>query len=345
MKKIINIGLIGSGRIALKHFEAMNLFKDKIKLIAICENDKNKITKLNQKFKIPIYNNLKKMINNHLFDLIVVCTPSGLHPQHSILAFKKKVNVLTEKPMATKLKDAIEMNKIAKSNKVKLFVVKQNRFNPTLQILKKAIDENRFGKIYLILVNVLWNRDQNYYNSAKWRGTKKLDGGALMNQSSHYVDLLTWLVGPVKKVYSINRTLERKIEVEDTAILNIEFKSGALCSFSSTMLTYKANYEGSITIIGENGTVKIGGKAVNEIDKWEFKDKKNYDKKIFDLSYKIDSVYGKGHALVYKEIINYFHNNKTFETDGKEGIKSLEIIEASYLSSKINKPIKLPLKL
>lgn len=345
MKRMINLGLIGCGRISTKHFEAINLFTNDINLVAICENDKNKVLRLREKYKIPVYNNLNKMIKNHNLDLLVVCTPSGFHPKHSIIAFKNKINVLTEKPMATKLKDAIQMNKIAKLNKVKLFVVKQNRFNPTLQILKKAIDQNRFGKIFLIIVNVLWNRDQKYYDSAKWRGSRKYDGGALMNQSSHYVDLLTWLIGPVDKVYSMNRTLARKIEVEDTALVNIEFKSGALCSFSSTMLTYNGNYEGSILIIGENGTVKIGGKAVNEISKWEFKDKKNYDKKIFDLSYKIDSVYGKGHALVYKEIINYFNNNKTFETDGKEGMKSLEIIEASYLSSKKNKVIKLPLKL
>ena len=174
-------------------------------------------------------------------------------------------------------------------------------------------------------------------------GDQKLDGGALMNQSSHYVDLITWLIGPVDNIHSINRTLKRKIEVEDTSILNMQFKSGALCSFSTTMLTFNKNYEGSIVIIGENGTVKIGGKAVNQIEKWEFKDLKPYDKKINNLSYKIDSVYGKGHTLVYEKIINFFNKNEHFETDGYEGIKSLEIIEAAYISSKKNKPIKLPL--
>ena len=176
---------------------------------------------------------------------------------------------------------------------VRLFVVKQNRTNLTLQLLKRAIEEKRFGKIHMVHLNVFWTRPQEYYDEAEWRGTLELDGGAFMNQASHYVDLLDWLIGPIDKVQAMMSTT-RDIEVEDTGVLNIRWINGTLGSMSVTMLTYRKNLEGSITILGEKGTVRVGGLAVNNIEHWEFDDTKDYDEEIKEANYQTTSVYGFG---------------------------------------------------
>jgi UDP-N-acetyl-2-amino-2-deoxyglucuronate dehydrogenase len=226
---------------------------------------------------------------------------------------------------------------------VRLFVVKQNRKNTTLQLLKQAINEKRFGKIYMVNFNVFWTRPQEYYDSAKWRGTWEFDGGAFMNQASHYVDLIEWLIGPIDKVHAMMSTT-RNIEVEDTGVLNLKWRNGALGSMNVTMLTYPKNLEGSLTILGENGTVRIGGVAVNEIQHWEFDKSKDYDDKIKEASYQTTSVYGFGHPLYYNNVIEVLRGNAEPETDGREGLKSLEILIASYLSARDGKIISLPLE-
>ena len=205
-----------------------------------------------------------------------------------------------------------------------------------------AIDENRFGSINMVHINVFWNRPQEYYDQAKWRGTWEFDGGAFMNQASHYVDLLDWLIGPIEKIQAMTSTT-RDIEVEDTGVINIKWRSGVLGSMSVTMLTYKKNLEGSITILGENGTVKIGGVAVNDIQHWEFNDTKDYDKNIHDASYSTTSVYGFGHPLYYENVVKVLHGNMRPETDGKEGLKSLEVLIAAYRSAISGKTVFLPL--
>ena len=227
---------------------------------------------------------------------------------------------------------------------VRLFVVKQNRHNSTLQLLKKQIDRGRFGKIYIVTSNVFWQRPQSYYDKDQWRGTLEMDGGALMNQASHYVDLLDWLVGPISKVYANIATLGRQIEAEDTATVNIEWKNGALGTMAVTMLTYPKNMEGSFTILGENGTVRIGGNAVNDIEKWEFADFSSDDEKIKENSYKTTSVYGFGHTAFYGNILSTLRGEANPICDGSEGIKSLEILEACYRSASNQVVIKLPLK-
>ena len=226
---------------------------------------------------------LKKQLD---LDLISICTPSGLHKTHAVQCLKKGVNVLIEKPMALNKNDAKEIINFEKNIK-KIFVCLQNRYNPTIQILKKALDKGELGKIYFVNVNIFWNRDQKYYDQDKWRGTKKFDGGALMNQSIHFVDLLIWLFGPIQKKQILRSRLARKIETEDTAAINIFFKKNILCSFSSTMLVNNKNYEGSITIIGEKGTVKIGGIALNEIIDWNIngKEMKSVKKKKLITNY------------------------------------------------------------
>jgi UDP-N-acetyl-2-amino-2-deoxyglucuronate dehydrogenase len=283
------------------------------------------------------------MLKNEDLDLVVICTPSGMHADQTELCAKHSVNVMTEKPMATRWSDGVRMVKACDKAGVRLFVVKQNRSNSTLQLLKRAVKENRFGKIHMVHLNVFWTRPQEYYDQAAWRGTWELDGGAFMNQASHYVDLLDWLIGPIDKVQAMMSTT-RDIEVEDTGVLNVKWHNGALGSMSVTMLTYPKNLEGSITILGEKGTVRIGGVAVNDIQYWEFDEPKDYDNKVKEANYQTTSVYGFGHLLYYNNVIEVLRGNVEPETDGREGLKSLEILIAAYLSARDSKTISLPLK-
>jgi len=283
------------------------------------------------------------MLKKENLDLVAICTPSGTHACQTELCAQYSVNVITEKPMATRWQDGIRMVKACDDANVHLFVVKQNRRNPTLQLLKRAIKENRFGKIYMVHINVFWTRPQEYYDQAEWRGTWEFDGGAFMNQASHYVDLLDWLIGPVNKVQAMMSTT-RDIEVEDTGVLNVQWRNGALGSMSVTMLTYPKNLEGSITIIGENGTVKVGGVAVNDIKIWKFDKARDYDDQVKKASYQTNSIYGFGHPLYYKNVVDVMQNGSEPETDGREGLKSLEILIAAYLSARDGKTVSLPLE-
>ena len=283
------------------------------------------------------------MLEIEELDLVAICTPSGIHASQAVLCANYGVNVVSEKPMATRWEDGIRMVKACEDAGVRLFVVKQNRFNHTLKLLKKAIDEGRFGRINMVHINVFWNRPQEYYDQADWRGTWEFDGGAFMNQASHYVDLLDWLIGPIEKIQAMTSTT-RDSEVEDTGVMNIKWRAGMLGSMSVTMLTYNKNLEGSITILGENGTVKVGGVAVNEIQHWEFDNKKDYDDKINDASYSTSSVYGFGHPLYYENLVEVFQGKSLPETNGVEGLKSLEVLIAAYRSANTEKTISLPLK-
>jgi UDP-N-acetyl-2-amino-2-deoxyglucuronate dehydrogenase len=236
------------------------------------------------------------------------------------------------------------MVKACDESGVRLFVVKQNRRNSTLQLLKRAINEKRFGKIHMVHLNVFWSRPQAYYDQGNgWRGTWEFDGGAFMNQASHYVDLLDWLIGPVEKVQAMMSTT-RDIEVEDTGVLNVKWRSGTLGSMSVTMLTYPKNLEGSITILGERGTVRIGGVAVNEIEHWQFDEAKDYDSSVASVNYDTSSVYGFGHPLYYRNVIDVLRGNAEPETDGREGLKSLELLIAAYLAARDGKTVSLPLE-
>jgi len=226
---------------------------------------------------------------------------------------------------------------------VRLFVVKQNRRNRTLQLLKHAVEEGRFGRIYMVAVNVFWSRPQAYYDSAAWRGTWEFDGGAFMNQASHYVDLLDWIVGPIESVMAYIGTLARNIEVEDTGVAALKWRSGAMGSVNVTMLTYPKNLEGSITVLGERGSVRIGGVAVNKIEHWQFDGSHEMDREIQDASYQITSVYGFGHPLYYDNVIKTLRGEAEPETDGREGLKSLELLIAMYISARDGKRVNLPL--
>jgi len=346
MNNIINrkirIAVIGCGRISKSHFDSIEKHNDRVELVAVCDNNQVLLAKHEIEYKVNGYLNLIEMLEIENIDLVAICTPSGIHAHQTEICAKYGIHVMTEKPMATNWHDGVRMVKTCDDSGVRLFVVKQNRRNPTLQLLKRAIEENRFGRINMVHLNVFWTRPQSYYDQAKWRGTWEFDGGAFMNQASHYVDLLDWLIGPIDKVQAMMST-NLDIEVEDTGVINIKWRNGTLGSMSVTMLTYLKNLEGSITVLGEKGTVRLGGLAVNEIEHWEFDKPKEYDKNVKDVSYQTTSVYGFGHPLYYHNVIEVLRGNAEPETDGSEGLKSLEVIIAAYLSAREGKIISLPL--
>jgi UDP-N-acetyl-2-amino-2-deoxyglucuronate dehydrogenase len=249
------------------------------------------------------FSNLTGLLADTTADIVILTTPSGLHPEQAIEVAAAGRHVMTEKPMATRWHDGLRMVKACDDANVRLFVVKQNRRNATLQLLKQAVEQGRFGRIYMVNLNVFWTRPQAYYDSAAWRGTWEFDGGAFMNQASHYVDLLDWLIGPIESIQAYTATLARNIEVEDTGVISVKWRSGALGSMNVTMLTYPKNLEGSITIIGEKGTVRVGGVAVNEIQHWEFSEPHADDEKVKQASYETTSVFGFGHPLYFVNVI------------------------------------------
>tara|TARA_B100001057_G_C22865691_1_gene956406 strand:- start:1717 stop:2766 length:1050 start_codon:yes stop_codon:yes gene_type:complete len=343
-KRKIKVAVVGCGRISSNHFKSFKENKKDIELVAICDTNKKILSKFKKIYNVPAYKDIEEMLDTEDIDLVIICTPSGLHPEHVIRCAKKGINALTEKPMATRWLDGLEMVKACNDAKVKLFVVKQNRQNSTLKLLKKTITEKRFGKINMVNINVFWTRPQSYYDQAAWRGTWEFDGGALMNQASHYIDLLDWLIGPVEKVQCMLST-SLDIEVEDSGVINVKWRNGTIGSVNVTMLTYPQNLEGSITILGTEGSAKIGGVALNEIQEWKFKSKKKEDKDLKKISYETSSVYGLGHPLYYNNVINVMRGIAEPEVDGREGLKSLELIIAAYLSSRNGETISLPLEL
>jgi UDP-N-acetyl-2-amino-2-deoxyglucuronate dehydrogenase len=341
----LRIAVIGCGRIAQSHLAAIATHADDFELVAVCDNQPAALEAAKAKYGVPGFLRLEELLSQVKPDLVALCTPSGLHPEQAVEAARHGVNVITEKPMATRWTDGLRMVKACDAANVRMFVVKQNRRNSTLQLLKRAIDEKRFGRIYMVQLNVFWTRPQEYYDSARWRGTWELDGGALMNQASHYVDLLSWLIGPVESVQAMIGTLARNIQVEDTAVLNVRWRSGALGSMSVTMLTFPKNLEGSITVLGEKGTVRIGGVAVNEIQEWQFADSRDYDDKVRDANYETTSVYGFGHPLYYRNVVDVMRGRCEAETDGREGLGSLEVLIAAYRSAREGNTVPLPLEL
>lgn len=340
----VRFAVVGCGRISGKHFEALRAHADSAALVAVCDTDDAALRKAAEATGARGYRDLDALLTDSDCDVVVLCTPSGLHPSQTIRAAEASRHVITEKPMATRWSDGLEMVRRCDAAGVRLFVVKQNRRNATLRLLKRAIDGRRFGRIYMVAINVFWQRPQEYFASAKWRGTWEFDGGALMNQASHYVDLVDWLIGPVESVQAYVATLARDIQVEDTATVGIRWRSGALGSVNVTMLTYPRNFEGSITIIGEKGTVRVGGVAVNQIEHWEFSDRDPDDALVASSSYETSSVYGPGHPLYYDNVINTLCGEAEPETDGREGLRSLEILIASYISARDGRRVALPLE-
>jgi UDP-N-acetyl-2-amino-2-deoxyglucuronate dehydrogenase len=339
----IRFALAGCGRIANNHFEAIKAHAGRCELTDVCDVDPKALTAAVNRTGAVGHASLASMLATTQADCVILTTPSGLHPAQAIEVARAGRDIMTEKPMATRWSDGLAMVRACDEAGVRLFVVKQNRRNRTLQLLKRAVDQGRFGRLYTVAVNVFWTRPQAYYDSADWRGTWEFDGGAFMNQASHYIDLLDWIVGPVESVMAYTGTLARNIEVEDTGVAALKWRNGAMGTVNVTMLTYPKNLEGSITVLGERGSVRIGGVAVNEIQLWNFDAPNEMDAAINDASYQTSSVYGFGHPLYYDNVIKTLRGEAQPETDGREGLKSLELLIAMYMSARDGKRINLPL--
>jgi UDP-N-acetyl-2-amino-2-deoxyglucuronate dehydrogenase len=344
MDRKIRFALVGCGRIARNHFNAIKQHGDSCELVGVCDIEPRALEEAVSLTGANLYKSLDSMLADCKADAVILATPSGLHSSQAVQTAAAGRHVITEKPMATRWEDGKRMVAACDDAHVRLFVVKQNRRNVTLQLLKKAIEEKRFGRIHMVNLNVFWTRPQEYYDSAKWRGTWEYDGGAFMNQASHYVDLIEWLIGPVESLHAYTATLERNIEVEDTGVMSLRWRNGALGTVNVTMLTYPRNFEGSITVLGEKGTVRIGGVALNEVQHWDFADGNDNDGLARQSSYQTSSVYGFGHAQYYDNVIKVLRGEEEPETDGREGLKTLEILIATYLSARDGKRIALPME-
>ncbi|MBA3890689.1 MAG: Gfo/Idh/MocA family oxidoreductase [Gemmatimonadaceae bacterium] len=339
------IVLVGCGRISSNHLTAIGKV-DGLDLVAVCDTDLARAQAAAEPLGLPAFRTLDELLATVECDVVTICTPSGLHPAHGILAARAGKHVITEKPMATRLEDADALVRACDDAGVQLFVVKQNRLNPPIQLLKRAVDKGRFGRIYMANTTVRWTRPQDYYTQAPWRGTWEFDGGAFMNQASHYVDLMQWLVGPVESVMARTATLARQIEAEDSGAAILRFRSGALGVIEATVLTYPRNMEGSITILGERGSVKIGGTAVNRVEHWQFAEYDDDDKAIETLMAAANpaSVYGTGHIGYYENVLAVLRGQAVADTDGRGGRKLLELILGIYESAKTGREVPLPLR-
>ena len=337
------IAFLGCGRISANHFEAISRV-DGLELAAVCDVVEERARAAGEAQGVPWFTNYDQMLAGAQCDVVAIATPSALHPPHGILAARSGKHVISEKPMATSLTGADELVKACDDAGVRLFVVKQNRLNATIQLVKRAIDKGRFGRIYMANATVRWARPQEYYDQAPWRGTWEFDGGAFMNQASHYVDLIQWLVGPVESVMAKTATLARKIEAEDSGAAILKFRNGAIGVIEVTMLTFPKNYEGSITLLGEKGTVKIGGTAVNKIEHWQFADYDDDDKLVEAANTNPPSVYGFGHEPWYRNVLKVLRGQAVPDTDGRGGRKSLELILGVYESAKTGREVPLPLR-
>ena len=342
-EKNFRIALLGCGRISKNHFEAIAKI-DGLELVAVCDSDAKRASEAGAHWRVPHFTSYEKMLKDAGADVVTIATPSGLHADQGVAAANAGKHVVMEKPMAISLTGADALVHACDKAGVQLFVVKQNRLNPPIQLLKRAIDRERFGRIYMANCIVHWARPQDYYDQASWRGTWEFDGGAFMNQASHYVDLIQWLMGPVESVMAKTATLARRIETEDSGVAILKFRSGALGSIEVTMLAYPRNLEGSVTILGEKGSVKIGGTAVNKVEYWQFAEYDDDDKLIAGADTNPPNVYGLGHEGYYRNVLAVLRGEAKPDTDGRAGRKSLELILGIYESAKTGREVPLPLR-
>ncbi len=342
-RRTFRVALVGCGRISHNHVQAIARI-DGLDLVAACDADVERAKAIAEPLGIPSFTSYEKMLSEIPCEVVAIATPSGLHPSQGVIAARAGKHVVTEKPMAISLRGADELVRACDDAHVQLFVVKQNRLNAPVQMLRRAVERGRFGRLYLANCTVRWARPQEYYDQAPWRGTWEFDGGAFMNQASHYVDLIQWVVGPVESVMARTATLARRIETEDTGVAILRFRSGALGVIEVTMLAYPKNMEGSITLLGETGSVKIGGTAVNKVEHWEFADSDPDDELARTLDSNPPNVYGYGHEGYYRNVLAVLRGEAKADTDGRAGRKSLELILGIYESAKTGCEVPLPLK-
>ena len=336
---MLNFALVGCGRIAKRHSELLGFNEiNGTKLVSVCDNVIDKANKIAEQFKVSAYQDMDEMMKSESIDVVVVLTPSGLHAEHVINLSKYGKHIMVEKPMALTVKDTENMIYAWDANHIKLFIIKQNRFNVPVVKLREALDAGRFGKLTMGTVRVRWARHQEYYDQDPWRGTWAMDGGVLTNQASHHVDMLEWMMGDVESVFAKMTTALANVETEDTAIVTLKFKNGALGIIEATTATRPTNLEGSISILGEHGTVVVGGVAVNEMQTWVFEDEQDGDSSVLEeFSVNPPNVYGFGHQSYYEHVVDCIVNGSANLVDGLQGRKSIELISAIYESAETGK--------
>jgi UDP-N-acetyl-2-amino-2-deoxyglucuronate dehydrogenase len=345
--KKLKIAVVGCGRVSRTvHYSSIREHSNYYDFVAVCDIDKEKASYWAKENNVRAYYSLTEMLKKEDLDIVSINTPSGIHPKLGIEAAKAGVNVIVEKPMAMNIEDADMFIDACEDAAVKLFVIKQNRYNATNKILKSCVDKGRFGRITTCNVTLSWRREMPYYlEDHKWRSTRDLAGGVFTNQSVHYIDMMQWLIGaPPKTVYAKMGTIY-PVEVEDHGVGVIEFKNGVIGSLVLTNHAFPADTEGSITIIGEKGMVKIGGKCMNKIRIWEFSDKDVEDDLIKEAEINPPTVYGFGHIEFYERVAKYLLLDQGEEDiiDGREGRKSVALMDAFYLSDKLGKEIHFPI--
>lgn len=340
---MINIALLGCGRIAARHSELLGKsLVSGARLAAVCDTDEAKAREIGKRYDIPHFTDMHRMMSDQPIDAVVILTESGNHAKHTLELANYGKHIIVEKPMALTLEDADAMIKACDLAGVKLFIIKQNRFNVPVVKLREALVAGRFGKLVLSTVRVRWCRPQSYYDQDSWRGTWALDGGVLTNQASHHIDLLEWMMGEVSSVFAMSRTALANIEAEDTAVVTLRFKSGALGIVEATTATRPKDLEGSLSILGEGGSVEIGGFAVNQMKTWSFVEKQEGDDEVLaNYSVNPPDVYGFGHKTYYEHVVDCIVNNKQHLVDGLQGRKSLELINAIYESIETGKEVQL----
>lgn len=333
----VRIAIIGCGRIGQRHAKHASKYGN---LIALCDIDFNKANDLAKEYEgVTPYQDISKVLSEVEADVVAICTPNGLHAQHSTMALNAGFHVLCEKPMAISVSDCGEMIKVAEKNNRRLFAVKQNRFNPPVAAVKQAIDDGLFGKIYSVQLSCFWNRNFDYYDGS-WKGSLDLDGGTLYTQFSHFIDLLYWMVGDVRKVYALTSNFAHQeiIDFEDTGVVAVEFYSGAIGTINYTVNSYGKNMEGSLTIFAEKGTVKIGGQYLNELEYQNIEGFKFENLPEGNTANNYGNYQGSmsNHDLVYKNLVDVLRNNGSISTSAFEGLKTVEFIDKIYSSAKQN---------
>lgn len=327
----IKFGIVGFGRIGKRHLGHIRNFGE---IVAICDTNPEQFEG-EELSSINLYQSIQEMVNHEKnnIDVLSICSPNGLHSEHSILALKNGFHVLCEKPMALNRYDAGRMIQTAEENNRRLFIVKQNRFNPPVEAVKRIIDEGKLGEIYSVQLNCFWNRNEDYYFNS-WKGTLDQDGGTLFTQFSHFIDLFVWMFGDVKDCsgFSANKHHKGSIEFEDCGVVSLVFRNGIIGSINYTVNSYKQNMEGSITIFGENGTIKIGGQYLNELEYQNIKDFEIKDLPTGNTPNNYGNYVGSmsNHADVYKNVIEVLNSKGTISTSGFEGLKTVETIEMIY---------------
>lgn len=342
--------LIGCGRIATNHIKAV--INNGLELVAMCDINEEHIVDLIQRqglekeMEIKRYTDYKEMITENKLDLVSIATESGLHAEIALYCIDHGISVIIEKPMAMSIEDANEIIRRSNEKHVKVSACHQNRFNIAVQELRKAVESGRFGKLSHGSIHVRWNRNRDYYTQAPWRGTWAQDGGALMNQCIHGIDLLRWMLGDeVEEVYGFTRQqFHNYLEAEDVGMAVVKFKNGAIATIEGTTNVFPKNLEETLYLFGENGTVKLGGKSTNNIDVWDFADESEQDQKNKGLEEETCNVYGNGHTSLFADMIDAIKNDRKPYVDAVAGRNALEMILAIYKSQKTGKPVKLPLE-